>query len=282
MNQVTYNLLSKILDPNLKVLYSKSDTIFDSIMNKIDGYLIYKDSFFSDRVSYDLFFGNDVMTHCDDKNKIIRHHQINDTLFIHDKFHKSMKKEDKTIIRNNLQSTFKIFPSNEIAASWDSASDSIIPYGIPPSEYNLSNKRKSVAVINIKNNPQIEMLYNQIKTVYGDAELIGRSATFEQYTSKLNEFKITIEIDSLVNLLVAQCCGNYTITTISNMNTGLGIYDVSDWSKIKEQIDQKLESYDSSVLLEQKQSLEEQYSFEKFESSVLEILLSIKKRPYLI
>jgi hypothetical protein len=282
MNQVTYNLLSKILDPNLKVLYSKSDTIFDSIMNKVDGYLIYRDSFFSDRVSYDLFLGNDTMTHCDDKNKIIRHHQINDVLFIHDKFHRSMKKEDKTIIKNNLQSTFKIFPNKEIASTWDCLSDTIIPYGIPQSEYNLSNKRKSVAVINIKNNPQIEMLYNQIKAVYNDAELVGRLSTFEEYTGKLNEFKIVIEIDSLANLLVAQCCGNYTVTTVSNMDSGLGIYDVSDWSKIKEQIDQKLENYDPSMFLEQKRFLEEQYSFEKFESSVLEILLSIKKRPYLI
>jgi hypothetical protein len=98
----------------------------------------------------------------------------------------------------------------------------------------------------------------------------------------LNEFKIVIEIDSLANLLVAQCCGNYTVTTVSNMDSGLGIYDVSDWSKIKEQIDQKLENYDPSMFLEQKRFLEEQYSFEKFESSVLEILLSIKKRPYLI
>lgn len=282
MKHITYNLLSKIFDPNIKALYSPSNTIFDSILSKTDAYFIYRDSFFSDRISYDLFFGNDTMTHCDDKNKLIRYHQINDVLFIHDQFSKMMKKEDRTIIKNNLKSSVKIFPNQEIASTWDSDSDNIVAYGIPSSDYNLAKKRKSVIVINTKNNPQVEMLYNQIKTIYADAEMIVKFLTFEEYAHKLNEFKIAIEIDSLINLLVAQCCGNFTITTVANMGTGLGIYDVSDWSSVKEQIDQKLETYDASVLLEQKKQLEEKYSFKEFENSILQILSSVKKRPYII
>lgn len=283
MKNVTYNLLSKILDSNLKILYSTSGSIFDSIINRIDAYVIYRDSFFADRISYDLLFGNDVMTHCDDKNKLIKYHQINDVLFIHDKFSAAMKKEDKVIIKNNLRSTVKLFASNDVQCSWDSNESShIIPYGIPASQFNSTKKRKSIVVINTKNNPQIDMLYNQIKNIYSDAEILRLQPTFEDYTNKLNEFKIAIEINSVINLLVAQCCGNFTITSISNSNMGLGIYDIQDWSTIKQPIDEVLNDYDNYNLSKQKELIEKQYLFEIFESNMLQVLSSIKEKPYLI
>lgn len=292
MKNITHNILTKLIDSNTKVLYGPHLSFFDSIISQIDSFIVDKRSFFADRVSYDVYMSNDPMSHISERGQLAKYYQINDILLMHTDPLINMKKEDRSLLRNNLANTVKIFFDNRDTELWQDEVGKrmslVMNYGFPDIEFNESGDRKSVLVINTSNVPQIDMLYQQIKSIYPDSDIIKDIKDYKSIYKTLNEYKTVIELNHNINILLACYCGNSVITPLSTVDYDISKnfdsikYGVENWSSVIDLIKDRVEKYDIAKFKEQYSFMKEKYSFEVFNQKFCNILVSEKNRPFIL
>ena len=279
----TYNTLHKTLDQtNINLLYRPSGTVFDLIITLLDMniYSCYSSSIMDH--CYDAYVASNVLEHSNKRNGIVLNYGIPDIVCFHNLLPSSFKIDDLYILKKSSMKNFKIFFDDTISASW-SIKDRLsynISYGIPAtniSPNNTGNHKKSIIVLNFDNNNSINTLYQYVKNVYKDAEMITdiSTITYEDLVNRLSEYHTCLEHTSLINCLVAAYAGCHIITSLNPIEGVSGSFNIADYTSITDQIKTSLMNNSSS----DKNLLLDKYSFDLFSSKFTKCIKDIKKVP---
>lgn len=278
-----YNAIYKILDSgSLNLLYKPSNTCFDLILSLLD-INVYNSVGRDTDNYYDAYLTSSIIEHSNIRNQILLNYGVPDVLCFHNLLPSKFKKEDLYILKKSSILNHKIFFHDAIQHSW-SIKDKLsfsISYGIPNVPVESIVHKKSVVILNLNNNNNLNTLYQFIKNIFKDAEMITdiSSFSYQELINTLSGFHICLENDSIINCLIAAYAGCYIISTLPTIEDINGLFDIVDYSNIIDQIKYLLSS---NIKTSDQQILLDKYPFDRFSSQFIKCLQQIKKVPPLL
>jgi hypothetical protein len=274
------NLVHGVLNKNISILYLKHNTLFDSIFKDLS-----YNTFVNGDINnyyYDMIISNNPLSDSNECKRLSNEHHINEVLFFHNAPPENFKKEDIAIFHQNTAISHKIFMSKEIYESWKIKSNTkstIIDYGIPDIEYS-THRNKSILILNLENNPQIDMLYNHIQNTIPESNIIKNlpgSVETKEIIQLLSQYKICIDLSSSINMLLAISCGCQCITPFG-LDSDL-VYKINDYSNLMNNIQSV---YKTEITEDQRRAsakkIKDQFNYDKFESLLNDKITQIKNK----
>lgn len=286
LKQISYNIINRVLDKNIRILYEDHNSLFDKIFNSLDYYIVNKTNRLSGSFYYDMQIINNYFQYLNNRNNFIYENQFSDIVLFHENPHNSFKKEDKLILANNLRTTEKVMLLNSFNQAWNLPNSSLVQYGIPTQEKILdySSRPKDVLVLNLKNNNQIANLYQHIKGKFEKTDTINSFAkeSLEEAQEILQNYKIVIDVDTPVNCLCATACGCTTITNQSFDNRLESTVAVEDFRAVFIVIEKILANNMEPVIARDIELIKMAYNYDVFKSKIDEIIRKVKSETFVI
>jgi hypothetical protein len=280
-----YNVINKVLDKNINILYQPTSKAFDHIFRSL-GYNISIPSNDDKQVMYhDMAVINDWTTHATNRPAFVSKHQIIDLLIFHEICPDKFKKEDRLILGNNLKNTYKIFPTNIIYNSWE-CRDQLsfqINYGIPPSINSIPVlQKKYITILNTTQNPESTRLYQFINSHYPEQVLhITEIKSFDGLLEIINKSKILIDLQNPLHNLIAIANSSICITNKVIDNNLKSTIVTQDFRNITQLINNISLEKHSSLLEIDKSYISQYYSLDNFTKNIKDIISKIKQEPFI-
>lgn len=283
----TYNTLNKLLNNSYKILYDPHHSLFDKILQDTDLEIYFNTNTNIMDYNYDGYMTSNFIHHSSHRNNILLDKHITDIVFIHEWMSDRFKKEDKTIIKNNLFDCHKVILHESLKPSWQFLTNKtiFIDYGIPLVELEYTNNRKSILIFNLRKNQELTTLYQQIKNIYSDALMITDFADqgWAEIYRKISSYKIVIDEGCIINQIIAAYCGCYIITPHIHFDTNIaGYFNYSNFSNILELINSISQTYDIQTLDNQIKYIISKYRFNKFQDNIQILAQTLKQDIFLI
>ena len=287
LKTISHNILNKVLDKNIRIIYNDHVSIFDKIFQKLDYYILSESNKLSTCFYYDLKIINNYLPYINNLKSINRKFQLSNLVFFHDYCLPQFKKEDKIILNNTLRNTQKVVFTKSHYENWalDTNSTMFIKYGIPqPSIDVWKSKTEDVLILNLRNNAQLTTLFQHIKNQYPNTDIINdvNSFNLEDIYRKISQYKIVIDIDSVINCLVSTVCGCVTLNNQafdSNISSNI---QIMDFRTILVLIKKILESETKPMITENISYILKEYNFNSFETNIDKLVKRIKSEPFVI
>ena len=279
-----YNIVNKVLDSNINILYQPANNSFDHIFRSLDYSISIPNNDDNNRIHHDIGFINDWAAHATNRPAFVSKHQIMDILVFHETCPDKFKKEDKIILGNNLKNTHKIFPTNTIYNSWE-LQDPLsfqINYGIPQPINTIPVKEKKyISILNVAQNPESNRLYQFLNNHYGDQVLyITQIKSYDGLLDIINRSKIVIDLNNTINNIVSIANSAICITNKIVDNNLKSIITIQDFRSIIQLIDSiSLDRYNSLIEID-KAYISEYYSLDTFTNKIKNIISKIKLEPF--
>lgn len=285
-NFATHNILHKLLDKPNRILYNKTNSLFDKALQSLD-IEIYSDtdSNFTDHF-YDAYVSNNFLQHSMSRSKIEPYH-LHDILFIHEALNDLFKKEDRTILNNNLKPSTKIIFHSSLINSWKFLDNKVynINYGIPDISIDLYKERKDILVINLKQNSQYANMYQYLKNLFPATTMLTdvKNYDWEQIYTLISEYKVVIDESSIYNQLIAASCGCIIITPHIHFDKKIiGYFNIDNFNTISDQMKSIIMSYDINNFIEQIDHIKTTYPLEVFGSRLMDIIQTVKQDIFIL
>lgn len=280
----TSNIIHKTIGDTFNVIYEPCHSLFDKVWEDINA------NFYNNVILdgiYDTYISNNFLKYSTQRSMIVQQLHISDIVFIHEELGPKFKKEDKIILNNNLNDSYKILIHKKLLESWGFLTNKtqIIEYGIHKTNIKLNNKKKSIVVLNLNKNKEIDILYQHIKNIYTDAEIIMdlNNKSWDDIYQILSSYKICIDEKSIYNQLVASYCNCIIVTpNIQFDNNIIGYFNINNFNQISYVIEKILSSYDTYNFNNQNKYLKTNYSFEKFKENIENLFAIVKKEIFII
>lgn len=283
-----YNVAYKNIDKHTNILYAPTNNAFDLLVRLLN-VNIYSTNNNIQHYYYDVLWSNNFLDHTQQTADLAKQLHLIDLLWFHANPPLKFKKEDIALVRNQLQTSIKIFPDSTIANAWgyDSDHSLIIPYGIPRiEEFENVEKTESVLVMNPNGNADINNLYNHIKSAIPSAATIDglhSIASVHALYAIMSKYKVIIDIYNPLNILLSQYLGCKSITS-TTQNTNLrGITQLFNYGNINAVLSSLItDSLSAEDVLSNRQWIENNHSFAKFQNSTSQLLYKIKTEEFFI
>lgn len=283
-----YNIINKIMDPNIRLLYQSTESLFDHSFKSLP-YYIYDNSeeYYN---CYDAIIVNDWQKHAVNRMPLLSEHQIMDMLFFHTNCPSNFKKEDKAIFQNAIKTAYKIFLSADIYNSWNikDVRSFQINYGVPIIDTNTYNKiddlqNKKIIFLNTANRPEYINVFRHITKTYPNIEMISSVSDYENIIYKLCNASAVIDLQHGIHTLYAIMCGATMITNqVFDGNLKSPIY-ISNVGQIVPSINKAINiSSDKALINSDIQYIISEYKLENFQSNICDIFNTIKTEPFLL
>ena len=282
-----YNIINKILDPNINILYEPSYSLFDWDIRSMS-YNFYSnyDRYYA---NYDLAILNDWQIHAVNRLKFLSQHQVSDLLFIHHSCPHNFKKEDKAIFENTTKNTYKIFLSRHIYDSWKPKDQKRfwINYGLDyeaiKQKISLSHKDNSILLLNTNNKPEINSLFKRLKNYYPDLEVLNTIKNYDETLNKISQYPIIIDLQNGLHTLYGIMCGARVITN-QMLDTKLtSPIIISGADQIPAAINNSKANNDIDALINQDQRhIISSYNIYNFTSKLDSIIQTMKTGPFVL
>lgn len=277
------NISNALLDKNINVLYFRHNTLFDILIKEINATFCHNDDIVK-QYYYDMSFSNNLFTYDNDVRTTATVGHIKSLVGIHSAPPPNFKKEDLFLMSNNTRGVHKFFFGEDIANAWRATnSDHILvtKYGIPL--YSFEEKRDNdILIINLENNPQIELLYNTIIKKFPSTNIlksIDSSITPEIMSKYLHSYKICIDPLHRINALFSASCGCVTITStgiVSDQNDL--IVPIDNYGLINNIIESLLNNQISEETRKNNaQLIGSAYNYDEFKTTVFNKIATIKQ-----
>jgi hypothetical protein len=286
LNNPTYNVLQKIVGDSINIIYDSNNTIFDKLLAYTDLGIYSKKSISSYDIPADCYVSNDILDHSNTKNSLCNPLHLSDLVIFHELPSNRFKKEDYIILKGLLKNTHKVFMHDSLVTGWGMVDHLSykIDYGLPILDHTTQHKRSSVIILNSKQTNNVKSLYEYIKNVFPDAEMLTNMSdmSMQQIANKISSYKVCIELDYMINMLFASACGCYTITNMTdtfNQNL-IGSFGITDFTNISNMISTILNSYQLENFANNFEYIKRNHSFETFKSNIELLMSTIKKEPF--
>ena len=278
-----YNIINKLLDKNINILYECTNQYYDEIIKLLPFSIISTTNSNHVQFYYDCAMINSWQKHITDRSNIISNYQIIDILTFHDQCPNKFKKEDKIILNNNLKTAYKIFPTNHIYKSWG-LTDKLslqINYGIPSITKDVV-KNKHILVINTIKDSTIFSIYSYIKKVYPDTDLV--TDIDDQYLHKLCGAGIVLDLtNNTYNNLLCVACGCQLITNLFVDDNLVSPIITNDIGNIVNILNNTQLLYNQNILIKKDQKyIQNSYNIDQFIENITKLLQQIKMEPFVL
>ena len=283
-NPNIYNVVNKLLDPNINLLYNPNNSFFDFIIPLLDCNVCTSKSKNSTNYYYDTYMTSDFFNHSNNRNSFLYKHHINDIVVFNEPCPRQFKKEDKIILSNTIRSAIKIFTNSFISESWLISDNKTytINYGLPQ-VVEIPEKTIPVLILNLRNNQHAHRLYNHIKQIFNETKYIyGTQNDFKFITEMIKRTKIVIDIDSPSNLIHATQSGCFTISSQCYDPNIKSCLIMNDFRSIHEVIQDMLGLSDKSIIDYDQQYINKVYNFNNFYEKMNNILYESKMEPFIL
>lgn len=277
-----YNIVNKVLDKNINILYDCHSTVFDHLVKMLDINLKPSETPQSDSWYYDFAIINHWDRHAVNRNIFIAQYQILDILYFHDLCANSFKKEDKTILTNNLKTTFKIYPTEDIYTSWglNDTRSKLIRYGIPVIEKITNKSKDEILLVDIGSDNT--RLYEFIKNSFPNTNIIKSIDNYDLFCSQVQQAKVVIDLNYGINNLFAIASGTYCISTKTidkNLKSNIIVNDIKQILAIVSELINRPEIDHS--LSEDINYIRANYSMKDFTENMTSVFNKIKSEPFI-
>lgn len=286
IKNIFYTHQRSLIGMGCNVLYKQAGTFFDSVINELSSDIIVPlqfekqvDQHLIDSVFYSGLWINDIIefsqTIPDYANFYTKY-----IMCIHNSPSPIFKREDLSILKNKLNSnTFLCFDQNN--GSWPMDNVKYSKYGIPKTPDIDSNKEKDILVINGKKQKQTYILYQYLKNDFPQADMLEScSINFEHASKIISKYKICIDLDNYFNLVLANACGSYGITsTVSFDDT---IFTTKDYNEVVSLIPNLLSKINIDNSKNIRNNTLEKYDWNSFENNIKTHLNTIMTKDFSI
>jgi hypothetical protein len=288
LKNISYNIVNKVLDSNIRIYYENHNSIFDAIFKELNYFIVNETNSVGEHFYYDMKIINDYFRYINNFNDSLMDMQISNLVFFHQKCPPQLKKEDRIILGNSLRKTQKVIftESNLIDWNFDNSRTTLIKYGIPKyeNEINPNRKTKEILILNLRNNDQLQTLFQHIKNQYQNTDIITSIAgiNIKKIYEILSQYKIVIDIDTPVNALSAISCGCISLG-VDKFDEKINSHiQILDFRTINGLIQNILNSNNINEVVSQDIAyIQKNYNFENFEKLMSSLILKTKKEPFL-
>jgi hypothetical protein len=221
INNLFYTLNRIKKNQPTNILYNKSSSLFDTAIFSNTKHLLIPiilttDNEFINNSFYSALWLNDII---DFSKKIpdYSNYYTNFILAIHSAPPSVFKREDLIIIKRNINQ-YKFLSFYEDTDDWSMDDIEKIRYGVPPCDSeNFDKREKDILIINFKKQKQSDILYQYIKQTFPLTDIIHDfSLDIDAIHKQIAKYKICIDIDNYYNLLIANSCGCFGITSLKS------------------------------------------------------------------
>lgn len=280
------NILHKLLDNSIKIIYDFSDSLFDKLLLDLNIELYSENNINLLDINYDCYMSNNFLRYST-QNNYIKNFHIPSIVFIHEFLNAKFKKEDKILLNNNLHSCFKLIMHDSLSQNWDFLSNKVttINYGFKALDIDRSKNRNDILIINTKNNHNINLIYQHIKNKYPKSMMLTdlKNKQWSEIYDIISSYKIFIDEGFIINQLIAAYCGCFIVTpTISYDRYINGSFGINDFSQLFNIIDPIIKSYNINDYNTQIDYIKSKYTFETFEKNIQNILQTIKQETFVV
>lgn len=265
----------------INILSDSCQSLFDLYLSSLDNILTLPIREDSEYISCDLILSHHPISFSSKISSFSALH-IQNILYFHSKCPDNFKKEDKFLLKNSINNSYKIFTDLSLMKSWGFEQDNlcvVLPYGVRSTE-NTVNKTRSVVVLNINNNPSVNMLFQHIKTAFKDSVMIDGSYDQSNIIKTIAESVVCIEAESYYNIIQSIANGCSVISSVDYILEN-GLYPIASYDNIIQDIYKVLQSYSIDKSEQNKRSILEKYSHHNFVESFTQILEKIRQEPYI-
>lgn len=214
-------IVSNILEPIFShinntppsVLYDFNNSLFDAVFCANPNLHVYTQ--LSQVNSYCAYWTNNPVSYTSDID-LIRKLHIQDMIYFRDLPSANIKKEDKFLIQNRIESSCKLYQNTSVKNGWTINSGYELRYGVPIflTNHSPDSRDSSVVVINTQNLKSINLLYQHIKQYWPDAQIINNlpSSNIYDVANILQKYKVCIAPEDNYNILMGLSSGCITLS----------------------------------------------------------------------
>ena len=286
MSLITKNIVHNTVNNTVQnIIYNKHNSFFDLIINSLE----YNFFDFSNKdttgLNFNLLIGNEPISFSQNDIILAKNLHINSLVFFHNPPQKKFKKEDCIILKNNISSSYKVLTTNELVGAWLPSDNrwSVIDYGIvDPGPIDYQIKNKNILILNINNNPNIDQIFQTLKQYHQDIDILNSMPkNLEDLYSLLENYRICIDFENLINALTASVLQCYCITSYfcPHLSYYTHIKNIEDINNCISNIEN---SIDNKKLIDQKDKILEIFSFDNFNKRLSLLMYSITKEKFLL
>jgi hypothetical protein len=282
-----YNIINKITDNNINILYDKTNSLFDYTIYHMSCNIHNSDNTYYGY--YDLAIMNDWQKYATTRLSFLSQHQIADLLFFHNECPANFKKEDKAIFDNSTKSCRKIFLSKSIYDSWSIVGDRSfqINYGIDTKIIDIykcdhTKKNNRILFLNLNNQPAYNALFKRLSNHYKNIEIITKIDNYESLIQKMCAATSVIDFQSGVNTLYGVLCGAQVITNqVIDRQLISPIY-VSDTNHLLDIVSKQNYTHNFDTIVKDKERIMSMYGIDNFMTKLAEIINQMKVEPFIL
>lgn len=283
INNIINNTICSL--ENINIIYKHHNSIFDLIFQSLD-YNFIDNKDLLGALWANTFVSNDPISFSQQDLRAIYNLHINGIVFLHNPPPKQFKKEDHLIFKQNVAKQYKVLCSPHLISGWLPSDNKWfnINYGIPDvtTDTDLKDKQNDVLILNFNNNPTIVSLYNSIKQYNSNVKIINSlPQTIDQIVNDLNNSRICIDFENLINSLFAAVCGCFIITSYDHPYLTYYKY-IQNFNTINDDIKNILKDINISQLNEQKQILLQQFAFDNFIQRISALINTAIKEKFIL
>jgi len=265
----------------LNILYKKTNSLIDFIFYSFENINFFDDQYINNYITnFDCFLSCDPMDHSTICAKY-RHMHIKNMLYIMYDYPNFLKKEDKFLLKNQLQNTYKLIALDYLINSWEMADLNALLLGIPENKNTSGKKNKDILVLNIEKNNSITNLFRSISHSYPNTDMMTDINTIDNTIQNIYDlfgsYKIILSLNSLVNTLIALESGSHVITNNNYLSQDGAIF-LEDINHLEEKIKLCIEN---KIDKQQNIPIHKKYDFKKFEINFTKHLSKIISEPFL-
>jgi len=267
------NIIHNTLGNN-SILAECSKNLFYSLLQTSSGYSLIENT---KQPFIAAIYDNPISLSQQIQNININYH-VNAIVFIHSRAPDPLKKEDKYILSEKLNSVTKIFFSKEIQDSWSLKNNIyLIPYGV---KLLNTEKTKNILLINTSKNSNIDKLYAYTKNIYNDCDILYDIIDYDLMIDYISQYKIVISLENTYDSLVGAASGCYVISNNLKDNNLPSVIYLNNFTTIVHTIQSILNFKNDNSIEISKSYIQENYPINKFYASIKDIFLNCNNKVF--
>lgn len=299
---ITGNILQKFSPGKKNIIFYPQNNLFDhSLFELVDhNYYIFNDNklnynisnvidlpkSYIDLYNYNLSITSNIISY---STSNLKRFHINSIIFTHSYRPHFIKKEDASILNNNLSREHKVFFSNEARDSWGMKNRShVIKYGIPKAFKVINNDRpKDILILNLDKSIHNSQLHRILQSNYSCDMLDSYQMDIEKINETYNQYKVCIDLaeHNVSNLLCSIAAGCKAVTfktAMINNEYGKisGLYLAESPADIPELVDNVLKN--NSNISDNSSQIADMYDFDIFAEAINDLIEQTNKEAFIL
>lgn len=303
LTAISSSIIHQILSDEINVIYQPDNSLFDHILctctQEINYHVFSNDSYTLSEncrnlpsshieiYDYDIYVSNEIMNLIQSKDTVGQTFHITDLIFQHRHKPPQMKKEDLSLINHNTKHKSKIFFDQNVMSSWGCENSQLISYGIPLNLFTQNNNDRNANVLILGHNETVaQQIQNHFLSQNIQCEIINsfNQLSINEVVDKFNQYRIALDLNNTtIDQLCALGCG-CNVVALSNQPSLTPLINAQhSVDGVIAYCDTLLNKTDKIADHEEiKNYLDTNFNYDKFQTSISEIMEFNKRKAFIL